>query len=695
VVFINPDDGPAQTAILLLKAALHRNLRTIVYTQSRKLTELLAMWAGTKSGPYADRISAYRAGLLPEERRDIERRLASGELLAVVSTSALELGIDIGDLDLCILVGYPGTIVSTLQRGGRVGRSGQDAGFILIAGEDALDQYFIKNPERLFDSAPEAAVVNPHNSHVLKRHIVCAAAELPLRIDDPLIADAAAKGLAESLEKTGEIFKSADGKTLYAKKKAPHREINLRGSDTRFTIIHRNTDAIKGEIDGYRVFRETHPGAIYLHRGDTYLVEGLDLDARVVKVSKAHVDYYTKVRGETDTDILDVFEEKTVGGITAAMGRMKVTDRVTGYEKWRIHGKKRLSLETLSLPPNIFETEGLWFKIPIDIQRRVEAASFDFLGGIHAMEHAAIGIFPLLVMADRNDLGGLATPFHPQVESAAVFIYDGVPGGAGLTGHAYQHADRLLEYTLGVVQQCPCDSGCPSCVHSPKCGSGNRPIDKAAGLFLLENLRHAPERVAPKPGGVKYAKRSSSGSKIISAEVPRVAIFDLETQRSAHDVGGWHRADQMGMSCAVVYDRVKKRFFEYFEAQVPRLISHLERFDVVVGFNVKQFDYKVLGGYSDFDFKRLQTLDILEEVKNVLGFRLSLDHLAQATLNVKKPADGLQALRWWQQGRTDEIIKYCTFDVKITNDLYEFGKEKGYLLFLDRDRKAMRIPVNW
>jgi DEAD/DEAH box helicase domain-containing protein len=216
IVFINPETGPAQAAILLLKAALHRGLRTIVYTQSRKLTELIALWAGNQSGEFAHRISAYRAGFLPEERRDIEARLASGDLLAVISTSALELGIDIGDLDLCILVGYPGTVVSTWQRGGRVGRSGQDSALILIAGDDALDQFFMRNPGDFLNREPEAAVVNPYNTKILAQHLECAAAELPLHTDEPIFSKDKVNAAITRLEMGGKLLRSADGKELYA-----------------------------------------------------------------------------------------------------------------------------------------------------------------------------------------------------------------------------------------------------------------------------------------------------------------------------------------------------------------------------------------------------------------------------------------------------------------------------------------------
>ncbi len=706
LVFINPVQGPAQTAILLLKAALHRGLRTIVYTQSRKLTELIAIWAGSQSGPFADRISAYRAGFLSEERREIEARLAKGDLLAVISTSALELGIDIGDLDLCLLVGYPGSIVATWQRGGRVGRNGQDSALVLIAGEDALDQYFMRHPKEFVKREPEAAVVNPYNTDILSKHLVCAAAELPLKPDEPFMAHETVKKTALNLEFTGKLLRSEDGKEIYSSRRAPHRHVNLRGTGSQYNIVSSKTGQSKGEIDGFRAFKETHPGAIYLHKGDTFLVDTLDPDTRTVKVSAARVDYYTRVRSHKNTEILDIYKQKKVCGTIAYTGRLKVTDQVTGYEKWRIHAKKKLGIVPLDLPPLIFETDGLWFKIPLGIQRQAEEKYLHFMGGIHAIEHAAIGIFPLLVMADRNDLGGISTPFHPQIGGAAVFIYDGVPGGAGLSRYAFKRAKKLLENTLGTISACPCESGCPSCVHSPKCGSGNRPIDKAAAYFLLEKIimaRNLETRIQKKSGSLKGKFRKnvaveSNPAKIEAKKAKQnihFGVFDIETQRSAQEVGGWNRADLMGISCVVLYDSKEDNYFEFLDNQVSSLIDHLKKFDLVIGFNIKRFDFRVLGGYSGFDFKKLPTLDILEQVHHRLGYRLSLDHLARVTLGEKKTADGLQALRWWKQGRIREIIDYCKADVKITKDLFLYGKKKGYLLFNNKAKKTVRIPVKW
>ncbi|MBW1898505.1 MAG: DEAD/DEAH box helicase, partial [Deltaproteobacteria bacterium] len=642
VVLLNPDTGPAQAAILLLKAALHRGLRTIVYTQSRKLTELIAIWAGSRSGRFRDKISAYRAGFLPEERREIEARLSSGELLAVISTSALELGIDIGDLDLCILVGYPGSIMATWQRGGRVGRSGQESALVLIAGEDALDQYFIRNPREFMNKEPEAAVINPYNLEILKKHLTCAASESPLKIDEPFMRDKSVKKAALSLELQGDLLRSGDGKMFFSRLKMPHRHVDLRGTGSRFNIECSETGENKGEIDGFRAFRETHPGAIYLHRGDTFLVKHLNLSEMTVKVSPVNPNYYTRVRGNKNTEILEVLGEKSIWGTRVFKGRLKVTDQVTGYEKWQIHSRKRLNVIPIDLPPQVFETEGFWVTIPNRIQEDVISKYLHFMGGIHAIEHAMIGVVPFFVMADRNDLGGISIPLHPQINHAAVFIYDGIPGGAGLSMLAYQRAEDLFERTLEIIKKCPCDSGCPSCVHSPKCGSGNRPIDKASAYYILNRLRSDRSTITKENRSHVRMKKKRIVPVQKQKKRIRFGVLDIETKRSAQEVGGWHKADKMGISCAVLYDSESDDYFEFMDDRIPNLIQHLCELDLVIGFNIKRFDYLVLSGYSDFDFSRLNTLDILEKIHERLGYRLSLNHLTNATLGIQKSADGLQ-----------------------------------------------------
>ncbi|EGJ49639.1 DEAD/DEAH box helicase [Desulfocurvibacter africanus] len=779
-LFMDPAASAATAAIRLLRQALERGLRTIVYCQSRKMTELIAIWAAEKSGEFKERISAYRAGFLPEERREVETRMASGDLLAVVTTSALELGIDIGSLDLCILVGYPGTIMATLQRGGRVGRKQQESAVVLIAQEDALDQYFLRHPEDFFNRPSESAVLNPANPVIVTRHLDCAAAELPLRMDEPMFQEEGIAQVAQDMLQQGMLLQSADGRQLHSRRKRPHREVDLRGAGG--TMVIEVDGQVIGQVDEYRAFREAHDGAVYLHRGETFVVDRLDLPGRRALAHKARVGYYTRVRGEKDTEILRVHGSRQVLDTRVHHGRLRVTETITGYEKRRTSDGKMLTIVPLELPPQSYETEGLWIEIPSEIQAAAEEERHHFMGGIHAVEHAAIGILPLLVMCDRNDLGGISIPFHPQVNSATVFVYDGAPGGVGLSRLAFTKAEELLVKTLAVVRECPCELGCPSCVHSPKCGSGNRPISKDAAAFVLEllcgesgralpspNPTHqggrppgpamfrsdealadsvpiAPERIyladtippvgrrptgergggfagalagkdaadfptdpeaSPGPSeqhppaaqrgvrGDEFPRQGSGGGAPSSPSPSRFVVLDVETRRSAAEVGGWHRARDMGVSVAVAYDSTTDVFHTFGQDELDGLCELLSGVELVVGFNVRRFDYAVLSGCVEYDFLRLKTLDMLEHVKRRLGYRLALDHLASATLGAGKSADGLQALAWWKEGRVDLIAEYCRADVRITRDLYLFGRDKGHLLFKNKAGSLVRLPVDW
>lgn len=700
MIFLNPDGSPSQAAIQLLRAALARNLRTIVYCQSRKMTELISLWASERSGQYAGRISAYRAGFLPEERRDIEEKMASGDLLAVISTSALELGIDIGGLDVCIMVGYPGSIMATLQRGGRVGRSQQDAAVALIAQEDALDQYFMRNPDDFFARPPESAMLNPYNPVVMDRHLVCAAAELTLRRGEEFLREPEVGERAEELVAFGQLYEvehlPGHPSEIVSHRKRPHRDVDLRGAGQQIHIED-NTSVqekapIIGTIDSHRAFRETHPGAVYLHRGQTYVVTDLDHGAGAVHAVKQRVGYYTKPRGSKDTEILEVLGQKACFGTRVYFGRVKVTEQITGYEKRSVRGGKLLGIMPLDLPPLVFETEGIWFEIGHEIRRRCEEEFLHFMGGIHAFEHAAIGMLPLLVMTDRNDLGGISTPMHPQVDGPAVFIYDGMPGGAGLTRQAFDKADELIEATRKNIAECPCELGCPSCVHSPKCGSGNRPIDKRASLFVLEAIRSGdPKSIEPKEIDVN----TLPGIDMRQPAPKRFGVIDIETRYSAKEVGGWNRADRMGVSIACVYDSKDETMHDYEQDQMDELVGHLKQFNLVIGFNHVKFDYAVLGGLHPFQFRSLPNLDLLLKVKERLGYLVKLDNIASATLGAGKSADGLQALEWWREGRLDLITEYCRQDVAVTRDVYLFGREHGHVFFTNKAGQKVKLSIDW
>ncbi len=707
-IFIDPLNSAAYAASQLLEAALKRGLRTIVYTQSRKMTELIYIWTRERLGALTDKLTSYRAGFLPEERREIEARLTSGELLGVVSTSALELGIDIGSLDICILVGYPGTIMATWQRGGRVGRRQQDALIVMVGQEDALDQYFLRHPRDFFDRGVESAVLNPDNSVIAKQHLLCAAAESPIRAHESIVATDASRAAVAELVDEAELLLGSDGRTWYTGRKYPHRDVDLRGSGRSFVIRQDgDEDRELGRIDGGRCLNECHPGAIYLHRGETYLITNLDLEGHEVTAARKNVNYFTRTMGTKETAIVKVTamverqSQRSDIGYRISLGRIKVTDQVTGYQRRLVSGHKVIATCTLNLPPTVFETEGLWIEIPAALQHRIEDALLHFMGGIHALEHAAIGIFPLLVLCDRNDVGGIAYPFHPQLERPAVFIYDGHPGGVGLCREAFSKIGELLEKSLAVITSCSCETGCPSCVHSPKCGSGNRPIDKEAARQLLIGLGAEESnvgfaRVEMQEKSLPPAKREEGDRKPASVQIPaRYGVFDIETQKSAAEVGGWNRAEDMLVSVAVVYDAGLDDYLVFREGEITQLIAHLGSFELLVGFNNKRFDNQVLSGYGVHDLAVLPTVDILEKVKERLGYRLSLDNLAENTLGIKKSADGLMALKWYREGRIDKIISYCRQDVEMTRSLFLFGLEHGHLLFKNKAGSVVRCPVDF
>ena len=700
-VFLNPLDSAATAASLLIEASLKKGLRTIVYTQSRKLTELVSIWSQQRLGKLSDKLTSYRAGYLPEERREIEAKLSDGSLLGVISTSALELGIDIGDLDICILVGYPGTVMTTWQRGGRVGRKQNESLIILIALEDSLDQYFMHNPGDFFSREVESTVLNPANKTIGRIHLICAAAEQPIKTDEPLVQDSGVRQMVAELVSEASLLLTADEKYWVGSRKYPHREVDLRGSGQTFIIRNSSDGTALGEIDFIRCLKECHPGAVYLHRGKTWLITELDLHTREVTAVRKNVNYFTRTMGTKTTEILKTYQTVDLQTFRVSFGYLRVTDTVTGFQRRLVAGQKLISSESLDLPPLVFETEGLWLEIPENVQKKIEREQYHFMGGIHALEHAAISIFPLLVLCDRNDIGGIAHPFHEQLSHAAVFIYDGYPGGVGLARKAFEKIDELLHLTQKTICDCPCDIGCPSCVHSPKCGSGNRPLDKQSALeilaLLLNSRTTAPSRRRGMPDLSLSEFRTSGPEKKIARINPpaRYGVFDVETQRSAAEVGGWHRADRMGISVAVLYDSVSDSFKTYLERDIHELIRDLQTFELVVGFNNKRFDNRVLSAYSVFNLALLPTLDIMEVIANRLGYRLSLDRLAEHTLGVKKTANGLMALQWYKEGRFEEIINYCRQDVKITRDLFLFGLRNRYLLFQNKAGSIVRLPVDF
>lgn len=702
MLFLNPWDSAAYTASQLLEASIKRGLRTIVYTQSRKMTELITLWTSPKLGPLSDKLSSYRAGFLPEERREIEKLLFSGELLAVISTSALELGIDVGDLDLCILVGYPGSIMATWQRGGRVGRAFRTSAIVLIAQEDALDQHFMRQPEDFFSRVPESALLNPDNTTIASQHLHCAAAELPLTEGEPLLGDTNVRKELLGLVQRGILLETASGGTWISTRKYPQRLVTLRGGGTQMDIIDGNSGEIIGEIDNSRALKECHPEAIYLHRSRSWVIQKLDLEDNEVIALEQTPKYFTRPTIEKNTEILELIDTKTCFGVQVSFGRLRVREQVTGYQKRNNRTQKLISTTPLDLPEQSIETEGLWLTIPPEIVQKMERDKYHFMGAIHALEHAMIALFPLMVLCDRNDIGGISCPLHDQTEQATVFVYDGYPGGVGLSKEAYEKIDELLGQTHKTVALCPCQTGCPSCVHSPKCGSGNRPIDKKACLVLLAKIlddcrqptNSAKITIGSHTKTTKQPVENSYDHNLgLDALPEKFGVFDLETIRSAEDVGGWNRAEMMGVSLGVLYDSTQDSYFTYLEHEMEDLVNHLSTLNLVVGFNNKRFDNRVLSAYTTVNLHALPNLDLLEEIHNILGYRLSLNRLAEHTLGVQKSGDGLQALQWYKEGRIDLIQHYCRKDVEITKNLFIKGLDQGFFLFANKAKQVVRLPL--
>ncbi len=702
MVLLNPYESAPYAATMLLESAVRRGLRTIVYTQSRKMTELITMWTGKRIEDLKEKIASYRAGFLPEDRRQIEQRLADGTLLGVITTSALELGIDIGNLDICIMVGYPGSMMATWQRAGRVGRGRQESLVVLVGHEDALDQHFMRHPEDFFDRDVEAVVLNPDNHTIARQHLTCAAAEAPLTEDDPICSIDGGSHLLDALTAGGDLLNSADGKTWFAARKYPQRDVNLRGGGNRYNILQSSGRETLGDIDGFRAFKECHEGAVYLHMARSWLVNTLDIEGREVLVTPFKGHYFTRALSHKTTHILQTLESCAIGSTKIHFGHLRVTETVTGYQKHLLGTQKVIGRYPLDLPPQIFETEGIWLEIPQELMHHLEQQQVHFMGGIHAVEHAMIAMMPLLVLCDRNDIGGISHPWHEELEKPAIFIYDGYSGGAGLTRKGFTLIEELMRKTLTAVSDCPCDTGCPSCVHSPKCGSGNRPIDKHACIKvlagLLENNRNAASPLYSKTRhpAKKEPLADDTAETASSFVLPeRYGVFDVETQRSAQDVGGWHRAERMGISVAVLYDGRKDAYYSFKEHEIEKLLKRLLQLDLIIGFNNKRFDNRVLSAYTSLKLSKLPSMDILEEITGQLGYRLSLDRLAEHTLGVKKTGNGLMALKWYKQGQMDLLTKYCRKDVEITRNLFLYGIRKKHLLFRNKAGKVVRLPVDF
>jgi DEAD/DEAH box helicase domain-containing protein len=468
----------------LLAGFASRGLRTICFAKSRKAVELIHRFATDRlDAETAKRLAPYRAGYTPAQRRDIERRLVAGELLGVSATDALELGIDIGSLDCAISVGFPGTVSSLRQQWGRAGRRGHGLA-VLIASEDALDQFFMRDPEALLSRTVEAAILDHANPRILDGHVLSAAFEGP--VDD---ADAAILG-PEALERAAHLpeLKRTPAGWIWGGTDYPAARIALRSADpTSFTVVDGETGDILGLVDRARAYSTVHDGAIYLHLGEQYLVRTLDLEGRAAVVTPARVDWYTQAKKETETAIEEPLRVASRLGVQLHFGRVSVTEQVVAYQRKSISGGDTLETVPLDMPPTTFETEAIWFSpTPRQLAGIDEAPRM--LSALHAAEHSMIALLPLWAMCDRWDIGGLSTNLHFQTGLPTIFVYDGHSGGVGITERGFDRFEGWVGDTAKLLAGCPCSEGCPSCVQSPKCGNLNEYLDKEAALTLLQRL---------------------------------------------------------------------------------------------------------------------------------------------------------------------------------------------------------------
>jgi DEAD/DEAH box helicase domain-containing protein len=488
---IDEESGARRSALTeasqLVASLAEHGVKSIGFARSRRAAELLAEFARRDLDPDVKRrVKSYRAGYLAEDRRQLERQLANDELIAVASTNALELGIDIGSLDAAVLVGYPGTRASMWQQAGRAGRRNEGSLAVLVAQDEPLDQYLVTHPADVFDKPAEGAVVDPTNPFVLEPHLACAAREHPLSEEEietfwPDAPDSLAR-----LEGRGEIARRRE-KWHYRGRDVPHRKVDMRsvGGHT-FSIVIEETGELLGTVDESRAFTQVHPGAIYLHQGEQFEVRELDLVGHAALVSRSDPDYYTQARDITDIRVEGVDETgETSGGVPSFFGTVHVSNQVTAFARKHVATGEILDVTSLTLPPQTLETKAVWWAIPPSTIERASISESALPGAAHAAEHAAIGLLPLVATCDRWDVGGVSTAFHPDTGSCAIFVYDGYPGGAGITERGFRTAERWLDATLETVRNCPCSHGCPSCVQSPKCGNGNEPLDKAGAVALL------------------------------------------------------------------------------------------------------------------------------------------------------------------------------------------------------------------
>ena len=482
----------------LLARLVSEGARTICFVRSRKGVELLSRLVTLElerldAAPLAALITPYRAGYTPAQRREIESRLSAGELRAVITTDALELGIDVGTLDAALVVSFPGTIASLRQMWGRAGRRRRGLA-LYVASEDALDQFFARHPDDFLERPVESAILDHESEEIHLAQLLCAAHEGPLSAADGEFFGPRTLAYLERLEGLGELRAKDGSYVLRRRERYPAGEVSLRSaSPDSYAIVDGSTGEVLGATEAARAFSTVHPGAIYLHLGRSYEVAELDIEQRQALVKPFDGDWYTQPKRETDTLIERLLDRREALGVSLSFGRVLVTETVLAYQRRSLPDHQEIDLVALDLPASRFATQAIWFELDAGV---LDGFPLELLlGSLHATEHAQIAVLPLLAMCDRWDIGGLSTNAHPQTGGPTIFIHDGHPGGIGITRLAFAHFEELVGDAHRLIRECGCADGCPSCVQSPKCGNLNEPLSKAGAAELLGRL------LAQAPGG--------------------------------------------------------------------------------------------------------------------------------------------------------------------------------------------------
>ncbi len=462
--------------------------RAICFMKSRKGVELILRHARDRlDDETKERIAPYRGGYTPQQRQDIQRRLSAGELLGVVATDALELGIDVGELDAAICVTFPGTVASLKQMWGRAGRRGRGLA-VYVAGEDALDQFFCRHPSEFINRSVEAAILDPHSPEIYAEHLLCAAHEAPLSDADTPILGSEWLQYAQELTEAGFLRERATGFVPTRADDYPAARTALRSASAdSFALIDASSGELFGTVELGRAYATVHEGAIYLHMGRSYRVLDLDLAGRRALLEPFDGNYFTQAKREIMIYITRPYDQRHTHGVTLSYGEIAYAETVIGYQRKRLQDHEVIDFQTLDLPTVEFDTRALWY----ELDELIAAEPFPpahLLGALHALEHGQIAVLPLIAMCDRWDIGGLSTNAHPQTGAPTIFIYDGHPGGVGITKRGYDEFARLVVDANRLIGECPCRSGCPSCVQSPKCGNLNEPLSKRGALELLRRL---------------------------------------------------------------------------------------------------------------------------------------------------------------------------------------------------------------